>query len=172
MRPRVSLVLGIVALIVAACGGSSPGVTAKSATPAATPAPTVGFVRTPLSFTVGSASTTLDVEVATTGAQSERGLGYRDALPPDAGMIFDLRDVRIPQFWMKGMRFPLDMVWIGEDKRVAEITRDIAPQPGVPDGELRLYAPKTPVRYTLELNAGAAARLGIDTGTQLSFELP
>jgi uncharacterized membrane protein (UPF0127 family) len=112
------------------------------------------------------------VEVATTPAQTERGLGYRDALAPDAGMIFDLHTTRSIGFWMKGMRFALDMVWIGEDKRVVAITAGIQPQPGVPDGQLLRHSPNTPVRYVLELNAGAAERLGILTGTQLSFDLP
>lgn len=112
------------------------------------------------------------MEVATTPAQSERGLGYRDVLPPDAGMIFDLHATRSIGFWMKGMRFALDMVWISEDGSVVAITTDVQPQPGVPDSQLLRYSPDTPARYVLELNAGAAERLGIAAGTQLSFELP
>ncbi len=112
------------------------------------------------------------MEVATTPAQTERGLGYRDTLAPDAGMVFDLLTNRAPGFWMKGMRFPLDMVWIGEDKRVVAITAGVQPQPGAPDSQLLRYPPPIAVRYVLELNAGAAERLGIVTGTQLSFELP
>lgn len=114
----------------------------------------------------------LTVEVASTGAQSERGLGYRDALAPDAGMIFDLHQSRVAEFWMKGMRFPLDMVWVDETKRVAAVTSDVQPQPGAPDSELRRYTPPVAVRYVLELNAGAAARLGLSSGAQLAFTLP
>lgn len=114
----------------------------------------------------------MQVEVASSAAQSERGLGYRDALPEDAGMLFDLHETRIPVFWMKGMRFPLDMVWIGEDGRVAEVTANIPPQPGAADVDLARISPAAPVRYVLELNAGAAGRLGIGAGTQFAFDLP
>ena len=130
------------------------------------------FGSTQLRIESASGARVIDVEVATTSAQSERGLGYRDALAPDAGMIFDLHTNRAPGFWMKGMRFALDMVWIGEDKRVVAITADVQPQPGVPDSQLLRYPPPVAVRYVLELNAGAAERLGIAAGVQLSFELP
>ena len=112
------------------------------------------------------------VQVASTPEQSERGLGYRDELPEDAGMLFDLHETRIPQFWMKGMRFALDMVWIGEDRRVAAVTANVPPQPGASDEELARVSPPVAVRYALELNAGAAGRHGIGAGTQLAFDLP
>lgn len=72
---------------------------------------------------------------------------------------------------MKGMRFALDIIWIGEDKRVTEIMAGVPPQPGTGDAELIRYAPAAPARYVLEVNAGAAARLGIAAGTQLAFDL-
>jgi uncharacterized membrane protein (UPF0127 family) len=115
---------------------------------------------------------TIDVLVATTGAQAARGLGYRDTLAQDSGMLFDMHTVQVPAFWMKGMRFPLDMVWIGDDKRVAGVTADIPPQPGAADRGLKLYASPAPVRFVLELNAGAAHRMGLEAGRQLNFELP
>jgi len=113
----------------------------------------------------------MSVEVASTEAQSERGLGYRDALAEDAGMIFDLHGTQVPVFWMKGMRFPLDLVWIDDAKRVVDVTRDVQAQPGAKDDELRRYSPGVPARYTLEVNAGAAERLGLAPGAQLAFQI-
>ena len=112
------------------------------------------------------------VEVASTPVQSERGLGYRDTLPEDAGMLFDMHAPTTPQFWMKGMRFALDMVWVGADKRVIAITADVQPQPGASDPQLTRVSPPAPVRYVIELNAGSAGRHGISPGTQLAFDLP
>jgi len=183
-RLVVAALASVFVLMAAACGGGSSAPTPTSAaaaatsTPAATSAPTVATVQpvsfptTQLRYEGAAGQGVLQVEVASTPAQSERGLGYRDALPADAGMLFDLRSTRLAQFWMKGMRFALDFVWIGEDKRVAAVTADVPPQPGAPDAELRLYGPPVPVRYVLELNVGTAARLGIGPGTALSFELP
>ena len=128
----------------------------------------MSFATTTLSFD----DRTIPIEVASTAAQTSRGLGFRDSLDADAGMIFDMHGERDPGFWMRGMRFPLDMVWIDTGKRVIGVTRDIQPQSGAPDSDLVLYHPPAPVGYVLELNAGAAERLGIGEGTALRFELP
>ena len=115
---------------------------------------------------------TLRVEVARSGSERALGLGGRASLDADAGMLFDLGGVTIPSFYMRGMQFPLDMLFIDNQQRVVSITPDVRPEPGVPDNQLRRYTSSLPVRYVLELNAGAAARLGIETNDQLHFELP
>lgn len=163
--------LACAALIVAGAACSGPS---NHAAPAATPDLAAPATLAPVAFGTAelrAGDRVLRVEVASTPAQSERGLGYRDALAADAGMIFDLHETQVPVFWMKGMRFPLDMVWIDDAKRVVDVTRDVEPQPGASDAELRRYSPKAPVRYTLELNAGAAERLGLAPGVQLAFQI-
>jgi uncharacterized membrane protein (UPF0127 family) len=175
MRKFAAVTALALSLLLAACSSSSratPTVT-PNATPEAAPDVTpVAFASTQLRIEASQGARDIEVEAAITGPQSERGLGYRDALAADAGMIFDLHSTRRAEFWMKGMRFALDMVWIGEDKRVASVTANIPPQPGVPDAQLRRYSPDAAVRYVLELNAGTAARFGIAPGTQLAFTLP
>ena len=157
----------VLTLLHAACGGSSRAT--HTPTPEVTP---VHFGTSTLRIEATQGARDISVEIAATGAQSERGLGYRDALATDAGMIFDLHTITRPTFWMKGMRFALDMVWIGEDKRVVSVTADIPPQPGAADAQLRRYSPDAPVRYVLEVSAGAASRLGLTPGSQVSFTLP
>jgi hypothetical protein len=107
---------------------------------------------------VGDAS--VRVEVADDEASRERGLSGRDELPPDNGMLFVLPNDR-PSFWMKGMRFPLDIVWINHG-RVVDVTARI-PVPG-PDGALPTYSPRRPANRALEVNAGWAARHGVRRG--------
>lgn len=162
-----------VAVVASACAhGASPAATATpaaSATAAVTP---VSFPSTQLRYRTASGDGVLRVEVASTPEQSERGLGYRDAMAADAGMLFDLHETRVQEFWMKGMRFALDLVWIDEDRRVVAVTAGVPPQPGAADAEQHRYAPPVAVRYVLEINAGAAARLGLGAGTQLAFDLP
>ncbi len=112
------------------------------------------------------------VEVASTPEQRAVGLSNREAVAPDTGMLFDLGETRVPRFWMKDTLVALDMVWIREDRVIAEITADVQPQPGVPDSELAMYAPSSLVRYVLELPAGAAEQLGMKPGDALDFALP
>lgn len=102
-------------------------------------------------------------EVADDDAEQALGLGGRDRLARDAGMYFVLT-TDTPRFWMKGMRFPLDMIWI-KDGRVVDITARVPPpRDGVPDSELPSYSPARPADRNLEVNAGWAARNGVRPG--------
>jgi uncharacterized membrane protein (UPF0127 family) len=164
MRFLAMLALALSCFIVA-CGSS--GARERSSTPE-TPAPAPGARTIALQYDSG----TLHVEVAQTPDERGRGLGFRDALAEDSGMLFDLGRTRVPGFWMKGMKFALDMVWIDEGMRIVGVTEDVQPEPGVEDAQLRRYSPDGPVRYVLELNAGAAQRLGLEAGGRVRFELP
>jgi uncharacterized membrane protein (UPF0127 family) len=74
-------------------------------------------------------------------------------------------------FWMKGMRFPLDFVWIADDLRVVDLLEDTpAPAAGTPDSSLQLYRPAQDVRYVLEINAGLIADAGVQVGDQVDIE--
>jgi uncharacterized membrane protein (UPF0127 family) len=141
---------------------------AVTATPAATSAPTASAETVTVTFPGGE----LDVELADTPDERALGLGGRDALAVDAGMLFDLGSTRVPSFSMRGMRFPLDMIWIAEDGEIVAVTADVPHEPGAPDSELRRYSPPEAVRYVLEVNAGTAARLGLAPGVTLAFDIP
>lgn len=141
---------------------------ASSAPARPTETPPAGLPVIDLSYPGG----TLRVEVASTAEQRAAGLSNRDTLAADAGMLFDLQQTRRASFWMKDTRIPLDMVWIREDRTVSSVTAAVQPEPGVADADLRMYPSQEPVRYVLELNGGAAARLGITPGDVLEFDLP
>jgi uncharacterized membrane protein (UPF0127 family) len=103
-------------------------------------------------ITVGA--TQLTVEEARTPAQTELGLGHRDKVLGD-GMLFYLPQPIQATFWMKGMRFALDFVWINNGK-VVDLTENVPPpaNPQIPDAQLPLYQPSTIVTHVLEVPAG------------------
>lgn len=113
----------------------------------------------------------IHAEVATTPAARSRGLGGRDSMADDAGMLFVFPDARQTTFWMKDMRFPLDFVWVSADKHVEEVTQNVpAPAPGTADADLTLYKPAGAVQYVVELNAGVVEAAGIRAGDAVSFQ--
>ena len=68
------------------------------------------------------------------------------------------------------MQFPLDMVWIGTDCTIGEITRDVPPpSPDTKDSDLARIRPQSDMQYALEINAGEAAELGLETGQSVVF---
>jgi hypothetical protein len=86
---------------------------------------------------VGGVSVT--AEVADDEASRTRGLSGRDRLDPDAGMLF-LLPGDSPSFWMKGMRFPIDIVWI-KGGRVVDVTAGVQPPAGTNEA-LATYSPR------------------------------
>lgn len=92
------------------------------------------------------------IEIAETLEQKAKGLGERDFLDEDKGMLFDLRDVKNYEFWMGGMEFPLDFIWL-KDGLVFHIHENV---PVYDDsGEYtRNIRPEGSVDYVLEVNAG------------------
>lgn len=108
----------------------------------------------------------LTVELAlTTGAQS-LGLGGRELMPSGQGMLFVYATKRLRPFWMKGMKIPIDIIWLADD-RVIGINRSVPPPlPG--QAPVRIY-PVKPVDMVLETAAGWSRAAGLTTGQRLTF---
>ena len=118
--------------------------------------------------TVGDA--TFVVDVLTTPQQKTRGLSGREEMEPGAGAIFVYGPGEVPTFWMKGMLFALDSIWIGEDCTVVDVTENAPrPEPGTPDARLPRFRSSVPATYNLEVNAGDVARLGVRVGDSVRF---
>ena len=101
------------------------------------------------------------VEMATTPQQQETGLMYRTSVPADGGMLFDWGMVRDSSMWMRNCPVSEDMLFIDPDGSIHHIAENTTPQSRaiIPSGG--------PVRATLELAAGTAARLHIRVGDKV-----
>ena len=109
-------------------------------------------------------------ELALTPAERTKGLSMRDSLDPRSGMLFLSRQGVAPTIWMKGMRIPLDLVWISRDCVVAQIDADVQPPAAdTPDAEIPRYATDSPAAHVFEINAGEAAAYGLAEGDPIRF---
>ena len=114
-------------------------------------------------ITVGS--TPLDVELAIEAWQQQLGLGYRNGLEPGTGMLFPSDVTRTRTFWMKGMRFCLDIVWI-VDGEIAGAAESVCPDPpGTADADRATFSSPGPVTDVLEVPAGWLKEHGYGAGT-------
>ncbi len=110
----------------------------------------------------------INVLVADTPQERAAGLSGYPGLPEDAGMLFVFPEPRQPSFWMPGMKFALDLIWI-RDGTVVQIDTAVLPPPkDTPDDQLPRYHPTEPITHVLELAAGSAARYGITVGDRIT----
>ncbi|MCX6702611.1 MAG: DUF192 domain-containing protein [Candidatus Wolfebacteria bacterium] len=112
---------------------------------------------------------TFRLEIARTDEKRNEGLGYRNSMPEDEGMIFLLDGVERGEIWMKGMRFPLDVIWL-YDKKVVGIMVNIKTEPLTEDKDLKLYSPSSPANAFIELNAGEVAKTSLRAGDSVLWE--
>jgi uncharacterized membrane protein (UPF0127 family) len=110
----------------------------------------------------------LTVDVAVSPAARARGLGYRPGLQEGAGMLFIDDQAQPQRFWMKGMRFCLDIIWI-DGQQVVGAAENFCPDPlGTPDTERQTASSPVPVRYVVEVPAGWMAENGVTTGSPVT----
>jgi len=111
------------------------------------------------------------LEVADDPAERTSGLGGRERLDDYSGMLFVWDEVAPRELWMKGMLFPLDFLWLDEDRRIVRIEANVADQPGASVGELVRYPSGSPVKYVIELYRGVAASHDLRVGDVVEFDV-
>ncbi len=120
----------------------------------------------PAGWAVGEfGGVSLRLELATTTAAQELGLGGRTSLPADYGMLFVFPHDDRYGFWMKDTLIPLDIFWLDDKGQVIWMENNLATTT-YPD----VFYPPTPAHYVLETSAGFAVMHGIATSTQLYLQ--
>lgn len=108
------------------------------------------------------------VEVVDTDNARKLGLSYRPSLENNRGMLFDFTNTtdKRPSFWMKDMRFSIDIIWInngtvvGIEKNVSVPTETI---------QLPTYTPPTNISHVLEVPSGWSDKNNIRIGNAVTF---
>lgn len=142
---------------------------AEATVPAAPPWRTELIPRNrPLTVTVDR--TDILVEVANNDSERALGLGQRAGLLPGTGMLFVFDgDPEIRNFWMGGMRFCLDIVWL-QDGVITGAAQGTCPgPPGEPQDRIPRHRSPGVAEYVLEVPAGFLAENGYGVGTAVSF---
>ena len=112
---------------------------------------------------------TFSVEVATTSAQQQQGLSGRASLPQNQGMLFVFKTPNRYPFWMKEMNFPLDMIFINNDK-IVDIFQNVPP-PKSATANLPIYTPNASANHVLEINSGISKTDGFKKGDSVKVSL-
>ena len=105
------------------------------------------------------------LEVADTEVKREHGLSDRQSLAPDTGMLFVFDTPGFPEFWMKDMHFPIDMIFLDKDLRV--VTTFASAQPS---SYPAIFKPTAPAQFVIEVQAGFVEKNHIIYQEQLKIK--
>lgn len=107
----------------------------------------------------------VSVTVASTPDARSQGLSGRSGLAQNEGMLFVFPEDGLYSFWMKDMRFSIDILWLSGDGTVVHIEENVDP-----GSYPATYTSTTPARYVLEVPAGFVKARNIAAGSRA--ELP
>ncbi|RJR40114.1 MAG: DUF192 domain-containing protein, partial [Desulfobacteraceae bacterium] len=103
-------------------------------------------------------------ELALSSEERSRGLMFRDGINTDKGMLFIFEEEATHSFWMKNVKFPIDIIWLDREKRIVHMVKQVPPCKNDP---CPTYTPVRPAVYVLELSAGKSDQMGLKPGSRL-----
>jgi uncharacterized membrane protein (UPF0127 family) len=108
--------------------------------------------------------TEFTAQIADNDPLRELGLSYRDSLDDNSAMLFVFEKPSVYKFWMKDMKFPIDMIWLDENKEVIHIEKDVKPET-FPES----FGPNKNAKYIIEIKANRVDQIGLSVGDILEF---
>ncbi len=110
----------------------------------------------------------LQAEVMVNDPDRAMGLMFRPSLPLDRGMIFVFETSDHHAIWMKNCRFPIDILWLDDERRIVHVEESVPPCKADPCPS---YSPLRRASYVIELNAKQARREKAVVGARVGFVL-
>ncbi len=129
--------------------------------PRSAPPPTSALPETYFPIAIGSS--TLQLQLALTPAEHQKGLMFRESLPPDHGMLFLFPQPKQQSFWMKNTMLPLDIGYLDASGRLLEIHQLF------PYDESGVTSRSSQILIAIETNRDWYARNGVATGARLDL---
>ena len=105
------------------------------------------------------------VEIVDTLELRAQGLSFREALSPNAGMLFVFSESDKHGFWMKDMLFPIDIIWFDDEFVVVDVKENLSPE-SYPE----IFKPRVPARFALEINISSISDNDIVIGKKAIYE--
>ena len=106
----------------------------------------------------------IKVELALTLEDQAQGLSDKSELLENEGMLFVFNKPNKYPFWMKGMNFAIDIIWIGDDMHVVYIKKYARPEE-YPN----TYVPNKDAKYVLEVVPGFSDKNNLQVEDRVEF---
>lgn len=111
---------------------------------------------------------TFSLLVAKTPKETQIGLSDKPSLPQNEGMLFIFEKPDQYAFWMKNMKFSLDIIFINDNKIVTIIEN--AEPPKNKDENPQILRPDELADKVLEINSGLSKKYGFEKGDEVKIQ--
>lgn len=112
----------------------------------------------------------IHVDLAITPDQQAKGLSIKNSLNDSEGMLFPFEKPGDYSFWMKDMKFPIDIIWIDPNNKIVHIEKNL--QPCIFFIFCPSYSPDANAKYVLEVNSNYTTRHNITIGDSVYINIP
>lgn len=146
---------------------ASPVVNQVSSTPlpASLPASVAPSAASPVLLPAHFGEVALQVELARSDQEQQKGLMFRKSMPADQGMLFVFEKEQRLGFWMKNTYLPLSIAFLNSEFEIVDI-QDMMPL------DENTHVSVSPALYALEMNQGWFRQHKIEVGAKLEIRLP
>lgn len=110
---------------------------------------------------------TLIADIAKTPDQQSKGLSIKNFLNENEGMLFPFKSPGKYSFWMNGMKFPIDIIWINTNNTIVHIEKNLSPC--LMFFICPSYTPDKDSLYVLEVAANFTNKYDVSIGTKVDF---
>jgi uncharacterized membrane protein (UPF0127 family) len=111
---------------------------------------------------------TLGVILATEPSEQSKGLAVKDSMNENEGMLFIFKNPLKHSFWMKDMKFPIDIIWADPTGKIVHIEKNL--QPCVFLLPCTSYSPKSDSLYVLEVVSNFTNKYDVKIGDQILYD--
>ena len=112
----------------------------------------------------------IHVDLAISPDEQAKGLSIKNALNDSDGMLFLFDTPGDYSFWMKDMKFPIDIIWIDPNYKIVHIEKNL--QPCIFFLLCPSYSPHANSKYVLEVNSNFTTKNNITVGDRVYFNIP
>lgn len=109
---------------------------------------------------------TFKLYLATSDKDRMTGLSERTSMPQDYGMLFEFEKPDYYSFWMKNMKFPIDIIFL-KDNKIVTIYPNLQPPTASSEETLPILKPEEPANKVLEINAGLSQKYNLKKGDSI-----
>ncbi len=121
---------------------------------------------------------TFTLEVAATEQAIARGLGGRNSVPADGGMLFIFPEPTVRRFWMYRCLVDVDIIFLDAGGRITAM-HEMKAEPPQADGEsdadyrarLQSYSSGTRAQFAIELKAGTLDQLDLEMYEKIPLDM-